>query len=119
MSIEWKIENNNLVVFHVSGQLGKDEYEVIHTELEAIIKKIGQIKILVLLNDFQGWEAVKGWEDTSTEGIDPYISKMAIVGEEKWRDLATVFTLKGLRPVPIEYYSTDQHEAAIQWLNED
>lgn len=118
MTIEWKLEKNNLALFHVSGQLGKDEYEKIQSEIESIIHKVGQIKILVILDDFLGWQTATGWEGTSTESIDPYISKMAIVGDEKWRDLATVFTLKGLRPVPIEYYNTTDESTAREWLDD-
>jgi hypothetical protein len=117
MAIEWKTENNNLIVFEVSGQLGKKEHQQILSEIEAIIIKLGHIKILVLVKDFTGWEAAKGWEENSTDHIDPYINKFAIVGDEKWRDLAEVFTLKGLRPVPIEYFPEDQEQQAREWLD--
>ena len=117
MAIVWKIENNNLIVFEVSGQLGKKEHQQILSEIESVIKKLGHIRILVLLKDFGGWEAAKGWEENSTDHIDPYIKKFAIVGDEKWRDLAEVFTLKGLRPVPIEYFSEGQEKDAHKWLD--
>ena len=116
MTIEWKVEEGNLAVFEVSGQLGKDEYQRIQAEIASLIQRVGHIKILVLLKDFLGWEAAKGWEETSTDAIDPYIKKFAIVGDEKWRDLVEVFTLKGLRPVPIEYFASDSDETARIWL---
>ena len=118
MAIEWKLENNNLAVFNVSGKLGKDEHEQILLEIESIIQKTGQIKILVLLNNFEGWEKAEGWEDTSvSDRIDPHIGKFAIVGDEKWRDMVSLFTLKGMRPVPIEYFGEDQEDTARQWLD--
>ena len=118
MAIEMKVENNNLAVFHVSGKLGKDEHQQILLEIESLTQKIGQIKILVLLKNFEGWEKTEGWEDTSvSDRIDPYISKFAIVGDEKWRDLVLLFTLKGIRPVVIEYFDRDQEAAARQWLD--
>jgi len=116
MAIEWKVEQGNLAIFEVSGQLGKSEYQQIQGEIETLVQRIGHIKILVWLKDFSGWEAAKGWEETSTEHIDPYITKMAIVGDEKWRDLVEVFTLKGLRPVPIEYFASETDESARLWL---
>ncbi len=120
MPIEWNIEKNNLALFQVSGQLGKEEYQNIQSEIQFIIHKTGHIRILVILKDFTGWEAAKGWEDTSAmEKIDPYIIKFAIVGDEKWRDLVEVFTLKGLRPVPIQYFETGQEQAARQWLERE
>ena len=119
MPVSWTISDNNLVTFKATGKLGMAEYQQIQSEIETLIQKVGYIKIVVLLEGFEGWEAAKGWEDTSTDAIDPYIKKFVIVGDEKWRDLATVFTLQGLRPVPIEYFSTDQYDAAMQWLNND
>ena len=119
MSIEMKIEEDKLLVFDVSGKLGKDEYLRLQADIESITQKVGKIKILVRLKGFTGWESAKGWEQASTENMDPYISKFAIVGDEKWRDLVTVFTLKGLRPVPIEYFADTTDEAARQWLASD
>ena len=119
MPIELNIEEGKLLVFDISGKLGKDEHQRILAEIESIIHKVGNIKILARLKNFNGWEASKGWEQASTENVDPYISKFAIVGDEKWRDLVTVFTLKGLRPVPIEYFADTTDEAARQWLASD
>jgi hypothetical protein len=35
------------------------------------------------------------------ERNDPYIEKMAIVGDKRWEDLALMFAAKGLGPFPI------------------
>jgi len=117
MAISWKIENGNTIIFEVTGELGKAEHQKIMTEIESVIQKLGRIKLLVLLNEFSGWESANDWEDTSTDKIDPFVDKFAIVGDEKWRELAEVFTLKGLRPVPIEYFDETQEQAARQWLD--
>jgi len=117
MPVEWQLEQNNLAVFHITGKLGKAESETIQAEVEVVINKIGHISLLIILHDFTGWESAQGWEDTSfNDRNDKYIKKMAIVGEAKWHDMVTVFTLKGLRPVPIEYFSDNNETAARQWL---
>jgi hypothetical protein len=41
---------------------------------------------------------------------------MAIVGDRKWDDLALMFTAKGLRAFPIEYFEPAQLGAARAWL---
>ena len=118
MPVEFTVEKGNLGVFRVSGQLSVAELEQAQGECEAVIKKEGQIKILVVLENFAGWEKAKGWEDVSfPERNDPYIKKMAIVGDAEWRDLVYAFTGKGLRKVPIEYFDVNQEEAARQWLD--
>jgi len=120
MPLTGKLENNNLVVIEVTGQLGKAEVDKMQTVIAPIMKKVGQIKILIFLKDFTGWEAGKDWDDTSfSDENDAYLHKMAIVGDEKWRDLVTLFTLKGLRPVPIEYFGPAEEEKARQWLDSE
>ena len=120
MPIEGKLESNNLVVLQVTGQLGKAEVDKMNTVIEPIMHKLGKIKILIFLKDFTGWEEGKDWNDTSSmDKNDAYLQKMAIVGDEKWRDLVTLFTLKGLRPVPIEYFESAEEEKARQWLDSE
>lgn len=120
MPVSWNISDKNLVTFTVSGQLGKTEFEQIQNEIASLIQKIGQINVLVLLEDFTGWEKAEGWEDTSLmEKVDSDINKIAIVGEEKWRDLATMFTLKDLRSAAVEYFSSATDESAKLWLEID
>ncbi len=118
MPVQFAAEKGDLGVFRVSGQLSVAELEQAQGECEALIKKESQIKILVVLENFAGWEKVKGWEDVSFPlRNDPYIKKMAIVGDAEWRDLVFAFTGKGLRKVPIECFDVNQEEAARQWLD--
>lgn len=120
MPVEWQFEKNNLVVFRVSGELGIDEYQKAQGDMEASIKKLGVVKMLIILDGFTGWEHVDGWEDVSfVERNDPFIEKMAIVGDEQWRDRASAFTLMGMRPVPIEYFNSDAEPEARQWLDNE
>jgi SpoIIAA-like len=45
-----------------------------------------------------------------------HIEKMAIVGDEKWRDDALAFTAKGFRPTAIEFFSAVRLNDARTWL---
>ena len=117
MPIDWELENNKLLIFTVSGRLSVEEYQAIHATSKGIAQKTGKLNALIRLDGFEGWSADKHWGDISaTEAIDPYLHKLAIVGDEQWRSLAEVFTLKGLRPVPIEYFVTGQEATARRWL---
>jgi len=120
MSIKWSLEKGNIGVFYVSAKLAKNELEQAQNACEDVIRKIGTIKILVILDKFTGWEDAEGWEDASfAERNDKYIDKIAIVGDEKWRDMAYLFTLKGLRPVAIEYFESNEEASAREWLNDE
>jgi hypothetical protein len=116
MSIELELENDNVVLIQITGLLGKSEVEKMQSVLEPIIQKQGNIKLLVILKNFSGWESTDEWDDTSfSERNDANIKKFAIVGEAKWRDLVNLFTLKDFRSVPIEYF--ESIENARQWLS--
>ncbi len=119
MPIQFKIETGNLAVFLVSGKLKKAELDAAQRECESLIKKIGQVKILVLPeNNFAGWERGEDWADMSFAARnDKFIEKIAIVGSPEWKDLVCAFIGKGFRPEPIRYFDLAQEAAARLWLN--
>lgn len=119
MAIDWILKEGNLIELTISGQLDLKNYQAMQTKLESVVKDADNSNLLILLKNFSGWSKNEGWGDVSAhDRIDPYINKMAIVGDEKWQDLVEVFTLKGLRSIPIEYYSTDNEQQARDWLAE-
>jgi hypothetical protein len=118
MAIVWSEESENFIELVITGKLVFEDYLDMQKKLAAKAGKEGKCNMLVLLKDFEGWDTNKGWGDPSiTEQADPHMNKLAIVGDEKWRDLAEVFTLKGLRPVPIEYFTPDKEQQARGWLS--
>ena len=119
MAIDFRLEDaSNIILINVSKILGIEELKQAQGKCESAIKAIGNIKLLVVLIDFQGWEKSQGWEDMSfAEKNDAYIDKIAIVGDkERWEDLVYAFTTKGLRPVPIEFFGETEMSAARGWL---
>jgi len=44
---------------------------------------------------------------------------MAIVGEKKWEGPALMFTGKGFREFPIEYFQQNELDKAQAWLAEN
>jgi len=117
MAIAWKTEADNLMIFIVSGKLDVNEMRTAQAEAEASIQQLGRFSTLVLLQDFSGWNSGSGWEDTSyADRHDASMDKMAVVGDGQWRDQVEMFTLKGMRPVEIEYFTDEV--AARAWLAE-
>ncbi|MGI9227472.1 MAG: STAS/SEC14 domain-containing protein [Gammaproteobacteria bacterium] len=118
MSVEFEIENNDIAVFRISGEFKLIEFQDAQRKCEELIKKVGKIKILVITDKFGGWEKTEEWGDWSfADRNDSYIDKIAIVGDEKWRDLIFAFTGKGFRPVDIEYFDEGQETSARRWLD--
>jgi hypothetical protein len=120
MTVKWEHESEHLLVARLRGKLAKTEIEDFQAAVAPILRASGNIKFLVILEDFEGWEVGKGWEDTSfTDANDQFLSRFALVGDEKWRDKALMFSLAGLRPVDIQYFTSENEAAARAWLAED
>ena len=79
--------------------------------------KPGKVRILALLQDFRGWAQDGDWGDTTwLDAHDPFIERIAIVGEKRWEVAILGFTLKGLRKAAIEYFETRALSDALAWL---
>lgn len=120
MSAEIISNFNGIVTCRISGILTQSELRRRQKEVIAIIGREGGIRLLILCEDFQGWDKASDWEDVSFQSqSDPYINKMALVGDRKWEDLALMFTGKGFREFPIEYFESHDIEKARAWLTEN
>ena len=89
MPVKWAHESADLLVARINGKLAKPEIGEFQAAVEPILQASGNIKFLVILEDFEGWEAGKGWEDNAfADANDQFLSRFAIVGDERWRDKA-------------------------------
>ena len=102
----------------IRGMLKKVDHErLIQIAKEAIARE-EKIRVLIRAEGFEGWERHEDWGDVSfMMGKGQRIEKMAIVGDEKWRDDVLAFTAKGLRPTAIEFFPAPHLNEAHTWLN--
>jgi hypothetical protein len=107
-----------LLQIRIRGMLKKADYDrIIQIAKEAIARE-GKIRALAILEGFEGWERHEEWGDVSFMiGQGRHIEKMAIVGDEKWRDDALAFTAKGFRPTAIEFFGTSRLNEARTWVS--
>jgi SpoIIAA-like len=106
-----------IVTVEVTGRLTESELAAVQNRMAEIIREQGKVRILVLVIAFEGWRRSDEWNDfTFQKENDRYIERMAIVGGEQWKDLALMFTAKGLRPFPIEYFAPGELAKAHAWL---
>jgi len=115
MPVEWKREQDNLVVYTVTGELSVAELDNVQQQTDTILKQGSDWKVLVVLQGFEGWKKEQGWGNTSLiDETDQNVVRMALVGEPQWRDEVEMFTLKGMRPLEIEYFTGESQ--ARSWL---
>ena len=117
MAIDVLDESGNVITIKLRGTIKKAEYDKLQADTEAGIKRVGKIKVLVILEDFQGWERGVDWSDISFQmEHGDEIEKMAFVGDEKWKDLIFAFAGKPFRSTAIEYFDSSRLDEARAWL---
>ena len=117
MSISWDHESDKLIVLRISGKLIYSEFKEYQSNAGPILQAQGKMSLLAILDDFQGWDSDEGWDGMGfLNKNDTYLSRFAIVGDEKWRDEVSVFTLAGLREVDIRYFTSEVE--ARNWLSD-
>jgi len=90
--------SGKLLTLKIRGTLKKADYDqMIQIGRQAIAREV-KVRALISLEDFEGWERQGERGDVSfmmEEGWN--LEKMAIIGDEKWKDDAVTFTAKGFR----------------------
>ncbi len=119
MPASMRHESDNLYRVHVSGVLSKIELENVQAVAAQEIKRLGKIKLLFILEQFQGWERGADWGDVNFFTThDKDIEQIAIVGDEKWRDHALAFAGAGVRKAAVQFYPSSEGAQAHAWLLE-
>jgi len=108
--------SGHVLTMKVSGTLSQAELAGMQSAAAGVISAGGKWRILVLTEDFEGWERGGTWNDFSFSDHDASIERMAIVGERQWEELTLLFTAAGMRAFPIEYFEPSRIAEARQWL---
>ena len=104
----------------ISGELSKSEVGQLQTAALEAIRRCGKISALFILEDFAGWKRDSGWGDlTFLTAHDHEIAKIAVVGDEEWRDFVEAFLAKGFRQAVVEYFLPAELIKARAWLDAD
>jgi hypothetical protein len=117
MPASMRHESDNLYRVHISGVLSKTELENAQAVAAQEIKRLGKIKLLFILEQFQGWERGADWGDLAFhEAHDKDIERIAIVGDEKWRDQALAFAGAGIRKAAVRFFRPAEDALARAWI---
>ena len=115
MSMEMRVEGQRLLVVRINGILRQAEFDECQRAAAEVIRAVGKVAALIVLDGFQGWEHRDEWGDMSfLIEHDNDIEKIAIVGQEKWRKEVLMFAGAGLRQSPVRYFSDT--DSARAWL---
>jgi hypothetical protein len=104
----------------LGNKLKVREFESLQSLAKSCLEKFGRFRVLIELEDFQGWSKESGWEGSFflTEQENE-MSKIALVGDGKWKEEAFLFTGKPMRKTAIEFFPPSHLAEAKAWLSED
>lgn len=108
--------DTNVLEFHVSGKLAREDYEKVVPQMEQLIERHGRIRILFEMHDFHGWEAGALWEDMKFD-LKHFrdIDRLAIIGETRWERGMAAFC-RPFTVAVIHYFEHDHSNQAREWL---
>jgi hypothetical protein len=110
-------ERDNVYRLEISGTLRKTDLDAVQRSAAAEIQRTGKIRLLIVLKAFEGWASDANWRDLSfyiQHGGD--IERIAIVGDERWRGEALMFTAADLRAALVEFFPMGHMTSALTWI---
>ena len=119
MPVQIQYQTNDICVLRISGILKRSEFGAEQKALARHIDTGSKPCLLVILENFEGWERGADWNDLDfmiSHGRK--ISKIAIVAEPRWEALALAFAGAGVRRTPVKLFPPDKLEQARSWLAE-
>ncbi len=107
---------DNIFAFRATGKLTHDDYQRFLPTLEALIKDVGKVSILLELENFHGWELAAALDDYRFgKEHDKDFERIAIVGDKEWMHWLAILT----RPFvegEVRYFDHDEIQQAWDWL---
>lgn len=119
MSVTLRRELEKVYRVEISGRLRRRDLDAIQHAAAGEILRGGNIRLLVVLRGFEGWEEDADWRGLAfpvRHGDD--VDRIAIVGDERWRGDALAFAAADARKGPVEFFPSDRAADARAWLVE-
>ena len=103
---------------HLSGVLHSQDVDAAKREVFAHLMSAGASPVLMHVREgFAGLQALAQWDDIPEDKfIQQHITRLAFVGDLRWRDSALLFFFHGMVPFTMEYFPEKQYELALAWL---
>ncbi len=117
MPATFERDTGNIFRMDISGRLTAADFALLQRSAVAEIERAGNIRLLVLLNGFDGWAPGGNWRDLGFYIRHANnIERIAIVGEERWRSESLMFVGADLRQSPVSFFAPADGEKAAAWL---
>jgi hypothetical protein len=110
--------NGRVLEVNLSGSLTKEDYERFVQEAERLMHQHGQIRVLVQMHDFHGWDLGALWQDIKFDMKHMSdVERLALVGDSKWEAGMAMFC-KPFTSATVRYFDEAKGTEAFEWINE-
>jgi len=117
-----KIDNisGNIVKVLVPETLRADDFTSLATEVEALIKQHGKIRLLVDASDFDGWENLPAFEKhlAFVKSHQKKVERIAVIAKHNWQHWM-VGVIKAFVHPEIQVFDKGEANKALQWISEE
>jgi hypothetical protein len=118
MPISMEHERDNVFRLDLRGTLRKNDLDQCQERLIGEMARLGSVRLLFVLNGFDGWEQDDRWNDLSFYvRYGDMIERIAIVGPERWRSETLMFAAADLRRASVEFFPELAAAEARAWLS--
>ena len=107
----------DVVAFRISGNIDKNDYNVMLPVLEEKIKQHGKIRVYAEVQDVEAYTLRALYEDVKFDiKHAANFSRAAIVGDRAWIDWLTVMA-RPFTTANVKYFDFSQRDAAWEWIH--
>ncbi len=107
-----------LLEVHASALFTEEDYKQLGNATERLLTKTESIRVLLILEDFHGWEMDSFWERGKMAAkYKRRVHRMATVGSESSQDLLATMAHSWTH-TEVRFFPTDQLEQARAWIEE-
>lgn len=109
-------EQDNIIDVKIRDRLTTEDFERFVPYAEEKIQEHGSIRLILEMQEFEGWEAGAMWEDTKFAARHfTDIDRIAMVGDEKWHQGMALFA-KPFTLAEVRYFESAHMPYARNWI---
>lgn len=110
---------SNMVGFRSSGEVTKDDFDIVHTEVEKLVDETGKLNYLLFLDNSPADFTAGAWLQDALLGIRNITewNRAAIVSDS---EVVIGFTNVFSKVIPGEFrgFHKDEYQQAVDWVSE-
>lgn len=119
MPVEVIKQEEDVIGFLLRGRLTEADYtEVLLPALNAAIERHEEIRLLLQVEQFEGWTAGGAWEDLKNFPKMRNFERMAVVSDGSW-DTAMTWMMKafaGITDMDLKFFREERLGEAWDWV---